>query len=114
MRKWLAGLVGLAPQEDKVVSDDLKRLNSVKAGLGDQAAAYVRSGDYETVLSTLSVNCQTNPLEVCKQYVQTNSPTMARRALLARGHPYPLDLAQRYADVLSAAGASQLEFAPGT
>ena len=114
MRKWLAGLVGLAAQDEKVVSDDLKRLNAVKTGLGDQASAYVRTGEHEAVLSTLSVHCQANPLEICKHYVQDNSPTTARRRLLARGHPYPLDLAQRYADVLAAAGGSALESAPGT
>ena len=112
--KWLASIVGWAVQDERVVINDLKRANAVKAGLGDQAETYVRTGDGETVLSTLSVVCQANPFEVCKPYVAERSPTLGRRHIFARAHPYPFDLIQRYAEVVAASGQSALDVAPGT
>src|SRR5262245_51823734 len=91
---------------DKAVSSDLKRLNQIKAGLGDQAINYVRTGADATVLSSLSVLCKANELEACTNYVKQGSPIRSRWELFARAEPYDLDLMQRYAEVLCAATTS--------
>jgi hypothetical protein len=89
---------------DSVVSNDLKRLNNIKSGLGDQAVNYVRTGADATVLSSLSVLCKTNELEVGQTYLKQDSPAQARRELFAQAEPYDLDVMQRYAEALCAAG----------
>jgi len=106
----LSRLLGGGSSHDKVISNDLKRLNQLKAGLGDQAINYVRTGADGTVLSSLSVLCKSNEIEVCKTYLNANSPTRPRWELFARGNPYDLELVQRYAEVVSAvAGASKVK-----
>jgi HEAT repeat protein len=111
MLKWLTGLIG--PELQRVVTRDLKRLNAVKAGLGDAAVDYVSDGKNDTVLSTLAVHCKANELQVCTRYVRhDDSASTDRRAFLAHAHPYPYEAIQRYAEVLAVAG--DLEHAPGT
>jgi HEAT repeat protein len=110
----LGGFVGT--RED-VAAADLKRLDSVKDGLGTEATAYVCTGARETVLSSVAALCRSNELEICKSWVNPSSPTLSRRKLFARLHPYNLDFVQRYAEVLSAAiptaaGAAGSDFVP--
>ena len=52
-----------------VIENDLKRLNQIKAGLGDHAVSYVRNGDNETVLSSLSTLGDNGLLKACYNYV---------------------------------------------
>jgi Domain of unknown function (DUF4132) len=104
--KFLSRLLGsLSSSHDPTVGDDLKRLNFVKAGLGDQAIAYVRTGVGETVLGSLNALCKANELEVGKRWVDQKSPTLKRREMLARAHPYDVAQVQRYVEVLCAASA---------
>jgi HEAT repeat protein len=111
MLKWLSGLIG--PELQRVVTRDLKRLNAVKAGLGDAAVDYVSGGENETVLSTLAVHCKANELQVCTYYVpHDDSASIERRQFLAHASPYPYDAIERYAEVLAVVG--DLEHAPGT
>src|SRR5262249_18072849 len=107
-------LGGSESSHDKAFSNDLKRLNEVKAGLGDQAVNYVRTGADATVLSSLSVLCKANELEVCKTYLNDKSPVRARRELFARAEPYDLDLMQRYGEVVSAAASAAVVTVVGT
>src|SRR5262245_8420759 len=110
MLKWLTGLIG--PELQRVVARDLKRLNAVKAGLGDAAAEYVCGGDDETVLSTIAVHAKANELEVCAPYLHRESASPDRRQFLAHADPYPYDAIQRYAEVLAI--GVDLAYAPGT
>ena len=103
--KILNWLLGSSSSHDPIVGDDLKRLNLVKAGLGDQAIAYVRSGEGETVLASLSALCRANELEVCKAWTDRKSPTLKRREMFASAHPYDAAQMQRYVEVLCAASA---------
>jgi HEAT repeat protein len=96
----LGGFIGT--RED-VAAADLKRLDAVRDGLGTEATAYVCNGASETVLSSVAALCKSNELEICKSWVRHDSPTLYRRKLLARLHPYDLDFVQRYAEVLNAA-----------
>jgi hypothetical protein len=114
MLKWLGDLARGMLSGTQLVADDLNRLDAVRHGLGEQATDYVRTGEGGSVLSTLATLCTANELEVCNRYVQAESPTAARRAFLARAHPYPYDTIQRYVEVLTAAGALGLDNAPGT
>jgi hypothetical protein len=100
---WLRGASSSA--HDPIVVDDLKRLNLVKPGLGDQAIAYVRGGEGEMVLSSLNALCKANELEVCAPWVDQKSATQKRREMLARAHPYDAARVQRYMEVLCAASA---------
>ena len=96
-------LIRVADPRARVVAADMKRLNDVERGLGDKATAYVLSGDHETVLSTLSTKCTGAELEVCRPtYYGKEGPSLARRKLLARDHPYDIQVVKRYAEVLSA------------
>jgi HEAT repeat protein len=114
--RWLGSLIGWGPQDEKTVANDLKRLNSLKAGLGDQATAYVCKGEGGTVLSSISVLSKANELEVCTLYLKDKSPTLERRRMFARAHPYPCEMMQRYTEVLLAASSNgvRLELAPGS
>jgi HEAT repeat protein len=114
MIKWLADIVGRAAQDGKAAAEDLKRLNTLKPGLGDAALDYVRDGDGETVLSTLATLAQTANLDICRSYVPASSPAIARRRLFARSDPYPFDLVQRYVEVLTALIGPGIDYAPGT
>src|SRR5215813_4178656 len=105
---------GGGSSHDKVISNDLKRLNQLKAGLGDQAINYVRTGADATVLSSLSVLCKGNEIEVCKTYLNHGSPTRPRWELFARGQPYDLELMQRYAEVVSAVASATTVKTVGT
>ncbi|MDJ0911282.1 MAG: DUF4132 domain-containing protein [Woeseiaceae bacterium] len=87
----------------KTVSDDLSRLDELKKGLGDKAAAYVLDGSNETVLSTVSNLRQDNELNVGIGGLSYLSPTWARRALLARQDPLDAEFTVRYTRLLSAA-----------
>lgn len=104
--KLFATLGGLFASKSSVITRDLKRLNDLKPGLGDAAAAYVLKGQGETVLSTLGVVCTANPLEVGKPWAggprRDQSPSIARRKLIARGDPFDLEVMHRYAEVLDA------------
>src|SRR5215468_5922339 len=110
----LSRLLGGGSSHDKVISNDLKRLNQLKAGLGDQAINYVRTGADATVLSSLSVLCKGNEIEVCKTYLNHGSPTRPRWELFARGQPYDLELMQRYAEVVSAVASATTVKTVGT
>jgi hypothetical protein len=115
MMKWLGSLIGWGQQDEKTVANDLKRLDLLKAGLGEQAIAYVCRGESETVLSTVSVLSKANELEVCAVFWGHASPALERRRMFARAHPYPSDMVQRYTEVLVAAsGGLRLEDAPGS
>jgi len=101
--KFLDKLKRVTDSRARTIAADLKRLDEVQRGLGDQAFSYVVSGDNATVLATLSTKCAGNELEVGRTYMAPGTPTWPRRQLLAKGDPYDIDLAKRYAEVLSAA-----------
>jgi len=86
----------------RVVAEDTKRLDIVQPELGNKTLDYIMSGNYETVLSTLSASCTDSELEVCKSYLRHNSPAWPRRQLLAQDSPYDVGFAKRYTEVLSA------------
>ncbi len=92
----------MGDSRSRAVSSDLSRLNSVKSGLGDQAIAYVLDGSNETVLSTLSNLCNGSEIEACAPYLAYDSPSRARRSLLAQQHPFDAEFTVRYVRVLSA------------
>jgi len=110
MLKWLTGLIG--PELQKVATRDFKRLNTVKAGLGDAAVDYVCGGEGGTVLSTLAVHCKANELEVGTRYLRSGSASVERRQFLAHAQPYPYDAIERYAELLAVVG--DFEHLPGT
>ena len=86
-----------------VIENDLKRLNMIKAGLGDQAVSYVRHGDNETVLSSLSTLGDNGVLNACYNYVpyqDTFSP--ARCRFIAASTEKSPHLVCRYIEVLNA------------
>ena len=96
---------GGSPHYD-VVTNDLKRLDNVKLGLGEQAIAYVLAGADGTVLASLNALCKANELEVCRTYVDGRSnATLGRRKLFAQGDPYDLAMFQRYTEVLGSAAS---------
>jgi uncharacterized protein DUF4132 len=110
MLKWLTGLIG--PELQRVATRDLKRLNAVKAGLGDAAVDYVCGGEDGTVLSTLAVHSKANELGVGSIYQQRGSASIDRRQFLAHAEPYPYDAIERYAELLTVVG--DFEHLPGT
>lgn len=106
----------------EVILGDLGRLNHVQAGLGDRAAAYVLTGragptrDDDDVLSVLATQATENVLQL--GLYRGDSATADRRVLMARAHPYDVEIMQRYAQVLSAlafgAGHPPLRFTLGS
>ena len=110
MLKWLSGLIGSEIQ--KAVTNDFKRLNDLKAGLGDAIGDYVCRGENGTALSTLAIHCKANELKVLNRYSYGDSAAELRRKLLAHADPYPHDAIHRYAEVLAA--VADLSDAPGT
>ncbi len=87
-----------------IASRDLKRLNDVQAGLGEIALRFVLKGTDETVLSTLSVACSSNPLEAggTRFYYGDKSETQRRPKIFLDTQPYDVELLSRYAQVLAA------------
>lgn len=93
----------------QVIVEDLRRLNKVRAGLGDAAAAYVLEGTDGTVLSSIAALVKNDELEVDKAW-----GAQKRRHLFARAHPYDLERMERYTDVLCASAPSMPSHAVGT
>lgn len=102
---FLSNLFGGGGPHDGIISNDLKRLESLKVGLGEQAIAYVRTGADGTVLSSLATLCKANELGVSHAYVDPRvaSGINQRRRLFATGEPYDVAVIHRYAEVLCAA-----------
>lgn len=95
---------GDAPK--KLINDDLRRLNEVKAGMGDAAAKYVLTGAPETVLSTLTQMGGGERLQVGMSYVAYNNKVdfhLRRQLLFMDLSPFDPDLLVRYTQVLAAA-----------
>ncbi|MGO9486861.1 MAG: DUF4132 domain-containing protein [Rhodomicrobium sp.] len=99
----LGGIFDIFKTKENIAAADLKRLSEIIPRLAEDATAYVCEGTGETVLSSLNALCKGHELEVGKTYTEQKSPTLARRRLFARAHPYDLDFMQRYAEVLNAA-----------
>ncbi len=94
------------------ISKDLRRLNSLQSGLGDKAAAYVSNGTDETVLSTLAnLDCG-SALGLTDRHTH-DQVNVGRRIYLAR-QANDATLLARYAEVLSAAGGSNLDYLSGS
>ncbi len=89
------------PKANRIIKNDLERLNKVQSGLGSKAAAYVISGTNETVLSSISQATCADNIEIGKPWVRMNQ-THARRNLFARMAPYDVALVSRYTEVLEA------------
>lgn len=95
LKKFIPGTI------EKVISQDLKRLNEKKKGMGDQAISYVLTGEPATVLSTLSVTGGGETLRLCSIYY--NADIERKRSLVFLDtNPYDCDLLARYASVLAA------------
>jgi len=86
----------------RLVRADLKRLNDVRNGLGDQAIDYVLEGNNETVLSTLSNSCSGTELGVCSNYWRPDAAVHQRRDMFAYDNPYDIPLMHRYTKALAA------------
>ncbi|MDX8350247.1 DUF4132 domain-containing protein [Cognatiyoonia sp. IB215446] len=88
-----------------IITRDLKRLNNVEKGMGDQAIKYVLTGESATVLSTLSVKGGGDQIHVCGTRYQSfgdNDVHTKRPGLFLDNDPYELDLLARYAQALAA------------
>ncbi len=94
------------------ISKDLRRLNSVRSGLGDQAAAYVGNGTNETVLATLANVDAGSALGLASRYSDEKTDT-ARNQYVARQANDPEVLA-RYAEVLGAAIGPDPDYLSGS
>lgn len=84
------------------ISADLKRLNKIKSGLGDDAYKFVTKGNHETVLATLSNVAAEGLLDVCRSYAH-DKETQARRDILVDLTKKDLDTLSRYLTVLQTA-----------
>ncbi|WP_299719207.1 DUF4132 domain-containing protein [uncultured Tateyamaria sp.] len=94
----------------KLINDDLRRLNTVKPGMGDAAAQYVWTGAPETVLSTLTQSGGGVLLQVADCYANFDTKAdfhLRRQILFLDLSPFDADLLARYAQVVAAATTGQ-------
>lgn len=112
MKSFFKKILLSATPHAKFISRDLKRLNKVKAGMGDAAVSYVISGDPETVLATLSNTGSGNILRVCATYsfhdINKKVVDLERPFKFLDMVPYDADILMRYAQVLAAVCQSSL------
>lgn len=104
--KILGRLLGSLSPDERVIDEDLTRLNDTKSGLGDQAVAYVRSGKGEVVLGSIAASATGTELDLGRPLSnQRPSPSLKRREILIRPEPRDPAVLQRYLEVLAAAYA---------
>ncbi len=104
MRSLFNKIIPFADGLSKLITQDLSRLNQVKAGIGDDAVKYVLTGKPETVLSTLSQAGGGELLQVGVPYVHFGKKEdyhLRRQLLFLDMSPFDADLLTRYAKVLA-------------
>ena len=115
MKHFLKKALGFSGPQQSTIRADLARLDEKKKGLGAQAAAFVISGEGETVLSTLTTVAPAEKLLVCRSYYAFDDKiTPERGRLFLDMSPYDVPMLARYARVLTAAAGGAPDNAAGS
>ncbi len=111
MRNILSDILKI-PKVSKTISNDLKRLETVRKGLGTKAINYVTKGTDETVLATLA-NVDAATALGLKHSFTHPAENQARQFFIARNSTDPA-LLLRYGRVLAAANGPDTDSLAGS
>ncbi|MBM7070292.1 DUF4132 domain-containing protein [Actibacterium sp. 188UL27-1] len=113
MKNIVQKILGVGdPRSAEIKADLTSRLNKVKDGLGDQAVAYVLTGEGETVLASLNAFAGKAQFEIGSNWVDDRT-IWGRRVTIAQREP-DIELHVRYARVLSTAAGPLSKHAAGS